>query len=185
MPNTKKYIITAITLGAIASASAGLIGVTNLITRDQIKKNEKKLINKGIAAIFGQNSSILDDFDVEGYTYTNHAYRVQNDEANQQKMALYTTGSNMYGKISLLVGFSETYIPGGTTSEMTFTGLYVIVDEQTYASTLEDNYITPLNGGSRELDDVSCGATYGAKLVREMVTDATGAANSLMENNNG
>ena len=185
MANTKKYIITAVTLGAIAAASAGLIGLTNLITRDQIKKNEKKQINKGIAAIFGQNSTILGDYAIEGYTYSTHAYDVQRDNDGYHLTAIYTTGSNMYGKISLLVGFSEAVIPGGDTSEMLFSGLSVIADEQTYASTLEDNYITPLNGGSRELDDVNCGATYGAKLVRDMVIDAKQAANDLLEKDNG
>ena len=73
----------------------------------------------------------------------------------------------MYGKITLIVGMNSTY---------QFVKLSVVVNEQTYASTLVDNYINPLNDGSGNIDDVSCGATYGAKLVRDMVNEATDAA---------
>ena len=41
MPNKKHYIITAITLGAIAAASAVLIASANLITKKRIEKNEE------------------------------------------------------------------------------------------------------------------------------------------------
>ena len=168
MANTKKYLITALTLGAIAAGSAALIGVTNLVTRDAIKNNEIKRINKGIAAIFGENASISNEYAIEGYQYANYVYEVENTE--DPSYALRTTGSNMYGKISLLVGLKQNG------SDFVFVEMYVVSNEQTYASTLVDNYIDPLNGGEVELDDVSCGATYGAKLVRDMINDAKQAA---------
>ena len=59
-------------------------------------------------------------------------------------------------------------------------GTYTIVNEQTYASTLVDNYLVPLNNGSRDLDDVTCGATYGAKLVRDMVNEAQEWCNGII-----
>ena len=99
MANTKKYVITSITLGIIAAASAGLIGVTNLVTRSQIKKNEENKIKAGIAAIFGENPEVLRNYEVSGYKYTNYAYQVKSDTYSY---AFRTTGSNMYGKISCL-----------------------------------------------------------------------------------
>ena len=77
----------------------------------------------------------------------------------------------MYGKISLLVGFDRYKV---------FKGTYTLVNEQTYASTLVDNYLVPLNGGDKELDDVTCGATYGAKLVRDMVKEAQEYCNGII-----
>ena len=71
MANTKRYVITAITLGIIGAASAGIIGVTNLVTREQIKQNEQNKINDGIAEIFGQNSTILNTQSIENEKYTN------------------------------------------------------------------------------------------------------------------
>ena len=172
MPDKKHYIITSITLGIIGAASAGLIGVTNLITKEQIKKNEKNKISQGIAAIFGENSSISDEYEVKDFKYTNYAYEISTPD-NASDYALRTTGSNMYGKISLIVGVRSMPVEGsGIGFESVFVGIYVISNEQTYASTLEENYIDPLNDGDVNLDDVSCGATYGAKLIRDMVNEA-------------
>ena len=173
MADKKHYIITSLTLGAIAATSAALIGLTNLITAKKIADNEKAQINAGIGKIYGKSASILSDSDLDEYKYSNHLYTVKTDES-ENNIALRTTGSNMYGKISLLVGFSlseEAY---------TLVGLYVVTNEQTYASTLVENYITPLNNGERDLDDVSCGATYGAKLIREMVNEAKEVANQQL-----
>ena len=100
MASKKRYIITSITLGAIAAASAALIGVTNLVTREQIKKNEKNKIQAGIAEIFGKTATISSEFAVKEYKYTSYAYEVSSEQSNDD-VALRTTGSNMYGKISL------------------------------------------------------------------------------------
>ena len=88
----------------------------------------------------------------------------KNDPENEIGWAVRTTGSNMYGKISMLVGFDY--------SSKLFKGIYLITNEQTYATTLVENYVSPLNSGDRQLDDVKCGATYGATLINEMVTNA-------------
>ena len=54
----KHYIMTAITLGAIAAVSAGLIGLANLVTKDKIAKNEYNKTMSGIASIFGEKAEI-------------------------------------------------------------------------------------------------------------------------------
>ena len=170
MPNTKKYILTALTLGIIGAASAAIIGVTNMITRDKIAQNEIDKVNSGIVEIFGQNTTISGEKDINEaglkgeYKYITYLYDVKDSSGNNIGTAFKTTGSNMYGKISLLVGYLK--------EDISFSGLSIIVNEQTYATTLVDNYINPLNDGSRDLDDVTCGATYGAKLVRDMVNEA-------------
>ena len=69
----------------------------------------------------------------------------------------------MYGKITMLVGISTTYEIGH---------IYMVTNEQTYATTLVDNYIDPYNEDSHDLDDVSCGATYGATLIKDMAKQA-------------
>lgn len=170
MPNTKKYILTAITLGVIGAASAAIIGVTNMITRDKIAQNEVDKVNAGITEIFGQNTAILEEHTAEEaglkteYKYVSYLYDVKDSNGNNIGTAFKTSGSNMYGKITLLVGYLK--------EDITFSGVSIITNEQTYATTLVDNYINPLNGGTRDVDDVSCGATYGAKLVRDMVNEA-------------
>ena len=71
MSNKKHYIITSITLGAIAMVSAIAVGATHLITKDRIALNEKNKINAGIVEIFGQNSVIFEDFDVNEEHFSN------------------------------------------------------------------------------------------------------------------
>ncbi len=169
MANMKKYLITAITLGAIAMASGALIGVTNLITADKIKQNEANKINEGVKEVFDMpNGYVLDRGDLEGYTYVKHSYSIQEsqDSPTIAGIAFLTSGSNMYGKISLIVGFNLG---------QELTGVYFVTNEQTYASTLVENYVDPLNAGTREVEDVKCGATYGATLVKDMINEAKGA----------
>lgn len=171
MSDKKKYIITSITLGVIAAASGALIGATNLLTRNQIAKNEKNKFNAGIASIFGENSSVFElEKEFKDYKYINESYDVKNSEDSQIGWAIKTTGSNMYGKISMIIGFNASKVRLGT---------YLVVNEQTYASTLVANYIDPLNDGSRDLLDVKCGATYGATLVKNMIDEAQNYVNGL------
>ena len=168
----KHFVITSITLGVIAASSALLIGLTNLVTRDAIAKNEKKKINDGICEIYGKASLKYEEIKLSGdYKYVQYAYKVSEENDSGLGYAFKTTGSNVYGKISLIVGFKGT--------PCVFEGLSVVVDEQTYASTLEENYIDPLNSGDVAIDDVSCGATYGAKLVRDMVNEAQEAVKEI------
>ena len=169
--NSKKYILTGVILGSIAAVSAGLIALTNLISAGKIEENENNKVFSGISEIFGENSKIKSDEELTKYEYTVHYYEVTTKKDKFLGYAFKCEGSNMYGKISLLAGFDGV--------SHNFMSLSLITNEQTYASTLEDNYVVPLNGGEKGLDDVSCGATYGAKLVRDMVNDAGKAAKNL------
>ena len=172
MPSKKHFIITAITLGAIAAASGVLIGAANIITKKQIEKNEIKKFNQGITAIFGENTEAKDfSKNIKDVKYITDSYSVSKAETTVG-WAVRTSGSNMYGNITLIAGF--------TYEHKEFIGIYIVKNEQTYASTLVENYIDPLNKGDVKLDDVSCGATYGAKLVRDMVNAAQGYVDGII-----
>ena len=175
MASKKHYIITSVTLGLIGAASAALIAVTNVVTRDKIAQNEKNKINAGIVEIFGKSATISEENEIsDTYKYIERYYEIVDENDAKMGYAFRTTGSNMYGKISLIAGFSY--------DAHEFVGIYIVVNEQTYASTLVDNYISPLNTGKKEVDDVTCGATYGAKLVRDMIQEASEAVDSLGSN---
>lgn len=177
MASKKKYIVASVTLGVIAMASGLLIGGANIITKDSIKKNQEKKIASGISEIYGKNALISKKIDVKADTFANvyktveQYYEVSDKDNNKQGYAFRTNGSNAYGKITLIVGFDET--------THAFKGISIVVDEQTYNTTLEDNYISLINKGERDVEDVKCGATFGAKLVREMINEATSAAQEL------
>ena len=171
MPNAKKYILTGVILGSIAGVAAGLIAATNLITSKKIKQNELNKVLSGIASIYGNDSKIKLEDDLTEYEYAVHYYAIENSRSEFLGYAIKTSGSNMYGKISLIAGFDN--------ATHAFMSLYMVSDEQTYASTLEEKYVAPLNSNERDLEDVSCGATYGAKLVRDMIKEAKVAADAL------
>ena len=178
MSDMKKYVLTALTLGLIAASGALLIAGANMITRERIAQNEKESVNKGIAKIFN-DGQIGQDFEVDdeikGYypdvKYSKHVYEIvksnggDNPSTYLEGLAIQTTGSNNYGKVSLIIGF---------TKDCVYKGLSVISNEQSFASTLKKGYLDEIKDGDKTIDDVSvsCGATYGAKLVRAMVEEA-------------
>lgn len=176
MANAKKYILTAVTLGLIAASGALLIAGTNMITKNRIAENEQKSINSGITTIYGADFYSENDYDVDNYQYVKHVYVIHNSYVSANIPAGYafrTDGSNNYGKISLIIGFDK---------ECVYKGLSVIANEQSFASTLKKGYLDEIKDGSQTVDDVSvsCGATYGAKLVRAMVQEAEQAVKDFL-----
>ena len=176
--NIKKYVLTAVTLGVIAASGALLIAGTNMVTRDKIAQNEQESINSGIVTIFGEGA-YFNDYSLpalpegEEYTYITTCYQVKDNKDLITGYAFRTDGSNNYGKISLIIGYNT----GGI-----YKGLSVVANEQSFASTLKKGYLDVIKNGEKTIDevDVSCGATYGAKLVRNMVEEAGKTANILV-----
>ena len=176
----KKYLVTAITLGVIAMTSGLLIAGTNLITRDRIAKYEENQINTGISEVFNnyQNAHYTKIDEVEKSDtnkYVTQVYYISGIKQNETNetfagWAFKTVGSNNYGKVSLIIGFNEDRV---------YKNMYVVANEQSFASTLKKKYIIQVQSGDREIADVSCGATYGAKLVRDMVNSAQEMANKM------
>ena len=174
MPKAKHFIITSLTLGLIAAGSGALIGGVNLLTRGRIEQNEKDEFNKGVSFIFGEGSDTtnkedlkkkpvkyeMDYFDIK----VTASYEVINNKNNVHGWAITTTGSNSYGKISMIVGFDYDL--------KEYVNIYITEDDQTYKSTLEEKYITKITINKTKIDEVSCGATYGAKLVRDSINAA-------------
>ena len=48
----------------------------------------------------------------------------------------------------------------------------IVSNTQSFASTLEEGYIVPYQNGDISIEDVKCGATFGAKLIKEMAEEA-------------
>ena len=174
MGNAKKYILTSLTLGLIAASGALLIAGTNMLTRGPIAEYEQKKISDGIINIFGDNALVKEtnNIDSNTYTYVKVRYVIADENDAPLGYAFRTDGSNSYGKISLIIGFNSNY---------DYKGLTVITNEQSFATTLNKNYINLIKDGEKTVDDVSvsCGATYGATTVKEMVQEAKKAAEEL------
>ena len=173
-----KYLKVSLTLATIASGSALLIGLVNLATVNAIKDNKDRKIRDGLSKVYPEmtgygGSEFLmpddpyfkPDFDSSKYPHLKCVYNVTllKDGRPAYSYVYNTTGKNSYGQVELLVGVSEGKVDK----------IYVVTNTESYGPTLEDNYINKYNNGYlTDLADVKCGATYGAKLVKEECDEA-------------
>ncbi len=160
----KKYLVVSLTLGIIAGGSALLIGLTNLLTADKIKENKVKKEENGLKQVFTNEDQTFTtvSFDTS-FEYIEKIWQAKDGSDNDIGYIYKTTGKNSYGEVSLLIGFD---------AEKNFANMVVLENTETYGTTLQDNYITPVNEKSKDFSSVSCGATYGAKLINSMYTEA-------------
>ena len=159
-------------------AAALLIGLVNLATYVAIQDNKDRKISDGIGKLYpkwqGYGTHVFtmpDDehydpqYDAERYPHIKAINKVECKEGEEmvRRYVYNTTGKNAYGQVDLLVAVED-----GEVAKM-----YVVTNTDSYGPTLEDNYINKYNNGYlTDLADVKCGATYGAKLVKEECDDA-------------
>lgn len=170
--NVKKYVLTAVILGGIAAVSGAAIGVTYLVTHEQIAINAKERIEKGLLEIY-PDAKFSDAIEIDNDDKYLECYYTATKQETLQGYIFQVTGSNSYGKISMLVGISTSFDIGH---------IYLVTNEQSYAQTLVDNFVNPYNKDKKTMsdEDVKCGATYGGKLVKGMAEAAqTWAKNNL------
>ena len=159
-----KVFIIAITLMLVSALSGALIVCLNMFTEPKILENERKLEQEKLQEIYADakftkleysDDSILSIYeasmenDVLGYVYK-------------------VSGKNAYGKIVLLVGVNRD----GKTKQIVF-----IENSESYAKDVDKHLTTNYQNKNLSKDDITnidvkCGATYGAKLVKELVTKA-------------
>lgn len=171
-PVLKKYLVVSLTLGSITGGSALLIGLTNTITADRIVENAVKKENNGLKNVFtdidgnvveGQKFNSVELNADTSYTYVQKIWNVLASDDSSLGTIYKTSGKNAYGSVTLLLGFD---------TKKSFKKMVVLENTETYGSTLDEKYIKPLNAGEIELADTTCGATFGAKLIKAMVEEA-------------
>ena len=164
MSNKNKYLLCALTLCAIGAVSAGLIALTNEITHDIIIENENKMVKKALEEVLPDAEKFSEeknDF-FFFFFYLQKYYIAYGNNDEQLGYVYLTSGSNQYGQIKMMVSISNNEI--GQIS--------IVSNTQSFASTLEEGYIVPYQNGNICIEDVKCGATFGAKLIKEMAEEA-------------
>lgn len=157
----KKVFIIAVTLMLVAGISGALIVCLNMVTEPIIAQNEIKLEKRKLQEVFPDaefkevenNSEKIDKI-----------YEVYNNDTligNVYKVS----GKNAYGKIVLLVGVN----PNNTIKNIVF-----MENTESFASTVDDHLTNNYQKDGLTKDDVNaidvkCGATYGAKTIKELV----------------
>ena len=170
-----KYFKVSLTLATIASGAALLIGLMNLATVGAIKANKADKIKNGISKLypdvanyqthdflFADEEGFNENYNAAVYPHIKTCYVVEG--ASKNGYVYSTTGKNGYGQVDLLLSINNGEIGK----------IFVVTNTESYGPTLEENYIDLYNYGLLEhgLEDVQCGATYGAKTVKEQCDDA-------------
>ena len=170
-----KYFKISSVLALISLICALIIGGTNLLTSSVIKANKEKTELETIQKIFADYDN-NNSQELESNNAAINKKILAKDKDNNELGYIYNvSGKNAYGTISLMVAIKD-----GSLYQVEF-----ITNEQSFATALNKKYLDPLMAGERQLEDVSCGATYGAKLVRDMVKEAISAAEYLKGAQNG
>lgn len=164
MAKINKHLKTGLTLAFIGGISAIIISTTYLLTNPIIARNRVNKETKALKAIFNDENIVFSkaktDFVYSSQYLINYYVATKNE---QDVGYIYqTSGKNQYGQITLMMGIND----------LGLLKMVVIENTQSYASTLTDNYIDPINAGEKDYLDTTCGATYGAKLIKNMVEAA-------------
>lgn len=159
--HVKPVLKTALVLTIIASCGALLIAGANMLTKPIIERNDAAKEQAGMQMVFGNNATFGEPQKIENNADLSRFYPVSYDEGEGR---LYkASGRNGYGEIDMLIGLKSDY---------SLYNFYVLYNGQSYAGTLQENYLVPLSNASDKdaaYNNVSCGATFGAKLVKKLV----------------
>ncbi len=170
---TKNIIRSAATLGIIAGVAALLIGLTNMVTADTIAANANAAENKGLAQVFDEVDGVentyseIEDLDTSSFNFVEKIWICYGGSDSSQLGYIYrTSGSNAYGSVTMLLGISGLGDLGN---------MVILENTETYNTTLQANYIDVYNASddkNNAIYDTSCGATYGANLIKNMASEA-------------
>lgn len=146
--------------GVLALAIAGV----DLLTKDIIKANKLEKERSGLKRVFP--SGEVDGEAVEVHQGKLEKYWTVKESGSELGRIYSAFGKNSYGQVSLLIGVYSDFSLGN---------IVVLENTESYGQTLEEGYLDPYNAAedkSAAVLSVSCGATYGATLCRDMILEA-------------
>lgn len=185
----KHYLAVGGVLCAIGTISALLISLTNLLTGSAIEKHQKENEEKALKEIFSNlNGEVPSDLVsgektlIEDNNYKNllcywnpKSSEEDENEDNKYGYVFKTQGSdkNNYGTITMLVQINIDFTIGK---------ISILENSESYATTVQNDYVDPYNKGEITLEDTSCGATYGATIIKEMAKASSNYAKEVLNN---
>jgi hypothetical protein len=159
------------TLCLIGGVAALLIAGAYAVTSKIIAENDQKAQDAAMAGIYAAFDSSDGPYLIQsGANYVSKYWIALNEAKEELGYIFRADGKNKYGEISLLVGIY------GNASSPQLGKISLIADTETFKDKLEPGYVDPYNSNPSEttLADVKCGATHGAELIKDMVTEARG-----------
>ncbi len=162
----KKYMKKAFLAGGVLAGLCGVMAAVivgaDFLTRDTIAKNNLEKEKSGLRKVFGPDAVYGEATEVSGVQYVEKYWTVTVDEVEVGRV-YRGSGKNGYGDITLLYGVNLDYSLGMVVT---------LVNTESYGTTLKENYLDPLSSAEdpdAAVDNVKCGATYGAKLCRSII----------------
>lgn len=164
MSNYKSYLKTGLILAAITAICGIMIALLNGVTAPIIEENNYKKEQETLALIF------------DGATFENLEIKENDSKINKVYLAkindeilgyvYLVSGKNAYGTIELMIGISDGSV----------CAVEIITNTQSFSKVVNQyvNDLDNLDINNQNIDDldVKCGATYGAKLVKELINVA-------------
>lgn len=161
MSNYKSYLKTGLILAAITAICGIMIALLNGVTAPIIEENNYKKEQETLALIF--YGATFENLEIkENDSKINKVYLAKvNDEI--LGYVYLVSGKNAYGTIELMIGISDGSV----------CAVEIITNTQSFSKVV-NQYVNDLdnldiNNQNIEDLDVKCGATYGAKLVKELI----------------
>ena len=201
----KNYFRIAAVLGAITLVCAVVLALMNMLTSPIIAKNNDKTKLETIQKIYEDyDSEKSKDYETEEIEALNlddsvvDVVRVNNSNGDLKGYVFTVGGKNAYGTITLMVAISKDTNNQNVVHQVEF-----LENGQSFASTVDahvrssyhtseknalvldpyssDDSVTVGDLTSDQVDDVvvECGATYGAKLVKQLVEVALQSAERM------
>ncbi len=166
----KKYMKKALLSGGVLAGLCGVMAIAivgaDFLTRETIAKNNVEKEAAGLRKVYGEDATygeailIKDD----AYSYLEKYWTVTS--GNKEVGRVYRgSGKNGYGDVTLLYGVNADFSLGMVVT---------ITNTESYGTTLKENYldlIVSAENKDEAVDNVKCGATYGAKLCRDIIRD--------------
>lgn len=153
-------------LGGLCAVLGLAIAGGNMLTRDRIAANKIAKENAGLTKAFAlEGAAFSQANEIEGNGHLKKYWTVSLEEEEIGRV-YSASGSNAYGDVSLLIALDHQYA---------LYGVVVLENTESYGQTLEEKYLEPLASAEDKesaVDAVNCGATYGAKLCRDMINEA-------------
>lgn len=164
MSNYKSYLKTGLILAAITAICGIMIALLNGVTAPIIEENNYKKEQETLALIF-ENATFENLDIIENDSKINKVYLAKvNDEI--LGYVYLVSGKNAYGTIELMIGISDGSV----------CAVEIITNTQSFSKVVNQyvNDLDNLDINNQNIDDldVKCGATYGAKLVKELINVA-------------
>ena len=202
----KNYFRISAVLGAITLVCAVVLALMNMLTSPIIANNNDKTKLETIQKIYSDyDSEKSKDYktdeiiDLDLASEVVDVVRVNNSNGDLKGYVFTVSGKNAYGIISLMVAISKDTNGNNVVHQVEF-----LENGQSFASTVDEHVrssyhtsdknalvLDPYSSGNKVVigdltedqipndDQVQCGATYGAKLVRSLVEAALESAERM------